>query len=97
MPHQQASVTTRAAWQTLEEHYEDVGEIELRQLFADDPKRGYVRAYDERTPGWARLQRRGGRSTPPARGSPARSSGPASTTAASRSRTNGPARHRISA
>jgi glucose-6-phosphate isomerase len=40
MPHQQASITTRAAWQTLEDHYEDIGEIDLRQLFADDPKRG---------------------------------------------------------
>jgi glucose-6-phosphate isomerase len=35
-----APLTTCAAWQALEAHYAKVRELHLRQLFADDPKRG---------------------------------------------------------
>ena len=35
-----APLTTCAAWQALEAHYAKVQELHLRQLFADDPKRG---------------------------------------------------------
>ncbi len=33
-------VTTRPAWQALEAHYQKIKAAHLRQLFADDPKRG---------------------------------------------------------
>ena len=33
-------LTKLAAWQALEAHYTKVREVHLRQLFADDPKRG---------------------------------------------------------
>jgi glucose-6-phosphate isomerase len=33
-------LTQRKAWKALKAHYEEVKEIHLRQLFADDPKRG---------------------------------------------------------
>ena len=32
--------TRRPAWKALAAHYEQIREIHLRQLFADDPKRG---------------------------------------------------------
>ena len=35
-----APLTRRAAWQAHEAHYPNVREVHLRQLFADDPKRG---------------------------------------------------------
>ncbi|HEX8967113.1 MAG TPA: glucose-6-phosphate isomerase, partial [Chloroflexota bacterium] len=34
------SPTTRPAWRALEEHYQRVRDLHLRQLFADDPSRG---------------------------------------------------------
>src|ERR1700745_2784171 len=34
------SVTERAAWNALIDHYQNVKELHLRKLFADDPKRG---------------------------------------------------------
>ncbi len=33
-------LTTRPAWKALEAHYQQIGELTLRQLFADDPHRG---------------------------------------------------------
>src|SRR5215470_15988617 len=35
-----APLTTRKAWKALEAHYKKVRELHLRNLFADDPKRG---------------------------------------------------------
>jgi glucose-6-phosphate isomerase len=35
-----AALTRRPAWQALEAHYREVRGLHLRQLFADDPKRG---------------------------------------------------------
>ena len=35
-----ASLTRRPEWATLQEHYQRIKEVHLRQLFADDPKRG---------------------------------------------------------
>src|SRR5258706_7026155 len=40
MTAQIASLTKRPAWKALEAHYQNVREIHLRRLFADDPKRG---------------------------------------------------------
>ena len=37
---QSQSLTSLPAWKTLEVHYEKVRHLHLRQLFADDPKRG---------------------------------------------------------
>jgi glucose-6-phosphate isomerase len=34
------SVTARSGWKALESHHQKVRELHLRQLFADDPKRG---------------------------------------------------------
>ncbi len=34
------SLTQRPAWQALENHYRQVKDLHLRQLFADDPRRG---------------------------------------------------------
>jgi glucose-6-phosphate isomerase len=34
------SLTQRPAWRTLGEHYQKIKDVHLRQLFADDPKRG---------------------------------------------------------
>lgn len=34
------SLTERPAWKALEEHYQAIKNLHLRQLFADDPKRG---------------------------------------------------------
>jgi glucose-6-phosphate isomerase len=34
------SLTRRPEWATLQEHYQKIKEVHLRQLFADDPKRG---------------------------------------------------------
>jgi len=34
------SLTERAAWKSLEAHYEKIRDLHLRQLFADDPTRG---------------------------------------------------------
>ena len=36
------SLTHLPAWKALEEHYHKIGDTHLRQLFADDPKRGEV-------------------------------------------------------
>src|SRR5580692_6314410 len=33
-------LTQRPAWKSLESHYQKVRDLHLRQLFADDPKRG---------------------------------------------------------
>ena len=33
-------LTKRAAWQALKAHYTKIRNMHLRQLFADDPKRG---------------------------------------------------------
>jgi glucose-6-phosphate isomerase len=35
-----APLTRRPEWATLQEHYQRIKEVHLRQLFADDPKRG---------------------------------------------------------
>lgn len=40
------SLRDRPAWKALEAHYADVRELHLRQLFADDPKRGERFALD---------------------------------------------------
>jgi glucose-6-phosphate isomerase len=37
---QTQSLTTRPAWKALEVHYQTMHHLHLRQLFADDPKRG---------------------------------------------------------
>ena len=37
---ERARPTQRPAWQALSRHYEDVKDLHLRELFADDPKRG---------------------------------------------------------
>src|SRR5712672_1405072 len=34
------SLTERLAWKALEKHHSQIRELHLRQLFADDPKRG---------------------------------------------------------
>ena len=34
------TLTSSAAWKALAEHYRDIGDMHLRQLFADDPRRG---------------------------------------------------------
>ena len=34
------SLTRRPAWQALKTHHEEIGELHLRKLFADDPQRG---------------------------------------------------------
>ena len=39
-------LTQRAAWQALAAHYQHVKDLELRQLFADDPRRGERLATD---------------------------------------------------
>ncbi len=36
----QTPLTQRPAWQALEAHYQQVRDVHLRQLFADDPQRG---------------------------------------------------------
>ena len=33
-------LTERPAWKALEAHYETIRNLHLRQLFADDPRRG---------------------------------------------------------
>jgi glucose-6-phosphate isomerase len=40
MTAQIAPLTERKAWKALEAHYQDVCDLHLRKLFADDPKRG---------------------------------------------------------
>src|SRR5437868_1246964 len=40
MTAQIAPLTERPAWKALEAHYENVRELHLRKLFADDPRRG---------------------------------------------------------
>jgi glucose-6-phosphate isomerase len=35
-----AALTRRPEWATLQEHYQKIKEVHLRQLFADDPTRG---------------------------------------------------------
>ena len=34
------SLNERPAWKALEAHYQQIREVHLRQLFADDPARG---------------------------------------------------------
>ena len=34
------SLTKRPAWKSLQSHYQQIKDIHLRQLFADDPQRG---------------------------------------------------------
>src|SRR5689334_19856066 len=34
------SITARSGWKALESHYEKIRELHLRELFANDPKRG---------------------------------------------------------
>jgi glucose-6-phosphate isomerase len=34
------SPSERPAWKAIEEHYRSIGNVHLRQLFDDDPKRG---------------------------------------------------------
>ncbi len=34
------SLTARPAWKALQSHYEKIGRLHLRTLFANDPKRG---------------------------------------------------------
>ena len=36
----QTPLTQRPAWQALEAHYQQMRDVHLRQLFADDPQRG---------------------------------------------------------
>src|SRR5215211_7342065 len=38
--HQHTSLTQRPAWQALAAHYEQIGDVHLRTLFAADPQRG---------------------------------------------------------
>ena len=40
MATQIAPLTERKAWKTLGAHYQNIRELHLRKLFADDPKRG---------------------------------------------------------
>ena len=40
MTTQIAPLTERKAWKTLGAHYQNIRELHLRKLFADDPKRG---------------------------------------------------------
>jgi glucose-6-phosphate isomerase len=35
-----APLTRRPAWKALADHYQSIGAVQLRQLFADDPRRG---------------------------------------------------------
>ena len=37
---QKQPLTTRPAWKALSEHHQKIRSLHLRQLFADDPKRG---------------------------------------------------------
>jgi glucose-6-phosphate isomerase len=39
-PHVLGPLTKRKAWKALQTHYEEVRDLHLRELFADDPKRG---------------------------------------------------------
>ncbi len=48
-------VASRSVWKALEAHHEEMRELHLRKLFADDPKRGerfdkppYIQALDHR-------------------------------------------------
>jgi glucose-6-phosphate isomerase len=34
------TLTRRPAWKALAEHYKKIGNVHLRSLFADDPRRG---------------------------------------------------------
>src|SRR5579859_6682428 len=36
----QTPLTQRPAWQSLEQHYQKMRDVQLRQLFAEDPQRG---------------------------------------------------------
>ena len=40
------SLTQRSAWAALKTHYQEVGSLHLRELFADDPRRGERLALD---------------------------------------------------
>jgi hypothetical protein len=49
------SVASRPVWKALEAHHEEMRELHLRKLFADDPKRDerfdkppYIQAFDHR-------------------------------------------------
>ncbi|MBO0726554.1 MAG: glucose-6-phosphate isomerase, partial [Blastocatellia bacterium] len=39
-PGANSQATNRQAWDALESHYKKISNLHLRQLFADDPKRG---------------------------------------------------------
>jgi glucose-6-phosphate isomerase len=43
---QTQSLTSRPAWKALETHYKTMRNLHLRQLFADDPKRGERFAFE---------------------------------------------------
>src|SRR5215203_3972144 len=42
----QMSLTQRPAWQALAAHYEQIGDVHLRTLFAADPQRGERLAFE---------------------------------------------------
>src|SRR3954469_9708553 len=44
---EKTSLTQRPAWKALGDHYEKVKDVHLRQLFADDPKRGETFAIED--------------------------------------------------
>ena len=39
-PSRETGLRTKPAWKALEEHYQSIRNVHLRQLFSDDPKRG---------------------------------------------------------
>ena len=39
-PSRETGLRTKPAWKTLDEHYQSIRNVHLRQLFSDDPKRG---------------------------------------------------------
>ena len=36
----QVNLTQRQSWKALATHFDEIGDVHLRTLFADDPKRG---------------------------------------------------------
>src|SRR5215472_10885461 len=45
-PRVKKKAVTQSAWKALTAHYKAVSELHLRQLFADDPKRGQLMAVE---------------------------------------------------
>jgi len=82
---------------------ETASTVSTRGIYANDAavaataQKGYVSAYDVNSPGWGATAERAGGQSPTDPSWPAPSSGPASTTAASRPPTPGPASTRTSA